>query len=762
MIATSRLMNFARDLSRAGSDIVVEEDLANLFGYTKVQKSMEDDFRKEVALSLSVPITDGSEVELRLGTGPTMLRAFKKDEHKYFATFILVSLLSFYTGRESLAQALSVTIRKQMEARREKEFLDPGYEGIMRTVRSCNTQARAFDWGRYVQRVEQTFEHSIPNYRRSQDYCRLTPTILLGAVEFFHITQDLPDRKVSFSNQMGCIILIIWAHFIMGLSVKITGEKIQSIVFGAPDDVQVYINWTQEPASALNDADEFWWSTGSLKEDTIVRLHDGDPTTSILLECKPEKDEKLQIEVKERHPLAGYGTTYLRRILNVSMITDETNPLYSECVKMAVALAIHASRRMCRVISFSETASDEKDVKGLAHHYRPISLPLWRIMDSAAMLFDGMSVDERGITSYGRNLEEMAFNDEGALPPGIASRIKKAKGDDSTHLQRQIKYLAKLVLLFAHVVNVKTCGEMPLILHEDHGGFWQTINPICENLNNHGGVAAASAFHSIMELLSSAPEMDTDSEASETISGRKKFYLCSDFGWSVLLNTASIGRNADPADVVPELLSIFQGTPFSEKTQEWKQNIRDGVGFLTSNNFSKAEPHRGATYIPRSIATIGKIKQYWTSRPGHFELSHYISIEPSQEWKQYPKVGDFEEILGCREMQDMLWRTFTTERCDHVRQIEPKRERLGPDVVALMGFCEPAPYDKDEGVAERILLYLTKGEPLLRWYAVKEAVSSQAAYGEYGRSVMLRGRRTCDACALEQVATCTGRWALIL
>src|SRR5271155_3097371 len=70
----TKLVNFARELRRSGSDIVVEEDLAEIFGRGRVSANLEKQFKAQVQIQRFTPLSHGSEVMLVEGTGPTMLR----------------------------------------------------------------------------------------------------------------------------------------------------------------------------------------------------------------------------------------------------------------------------------------------------------------------------------------------------------------------------------------------------------------------------------------------------------------------------------------------------------------------------------------------------------------------------------------------------------------------------------------------------------------------------------------------------------------
>jgi hypothetical protein len=63
-----------------------------------------------------------------------------------------------------------------------------------------------------------------PGFHHHTDYLNLTPTMFLGAVEFWYAAQRWPEcLKITVSNETGCIVLIIWARHILEMTVVISG-----------------------------------------------------------------------------------------------------------------------------------------------------------------------------------------------------------------------------------------------------------------------------------------------------------------------------------------------------------------------------------------------------------------------------------------------------------------------------------------------------------------------------------------------------------
>ena len=77
----------------SGSDIVVEEDLAEMFGRCRIASNMESSFRTCVAAAgHSYPLCEG--IMLQNSAGPIVARCLLRGQTAYFATVLQCSLLT--------------------------------------------------------------------------------------------------------------------------------------------------------------------------------------------------------------------------------------------------------------------------------------------------------------------------------------------------------------------------------------------------------------------------------------------------------------------------------------------------------------------------------------------------------------------------------------------------------------------------------------------------------------------------------------------
>jgi hypothetical protein len=163
--ATTKVVDFARTLRISGSDIVVEADLAEIFGRGKISVALEESFKTKVRTQQFTELYRGAQVELAQGPGPTLLRAFQEPE--YFSTVLTLSMFGYFYDREELASLISWAISKRFELKIPRATCSPGFEAIKNTLIACGTQTADFHWAPYRQAVEDKLRSSIVDYHWS-------------------------------------------------------------------------------------------------------------------------------------------------------------------------------------------------------------------------------------------------------------------------------------------------------------------------------------------------------------------------------------------------------------------------------------------------------------------------------------------------------------------------------------------------------------------------------------------------------------------
>ncbi|ERF75051.1 hypothetical protein EPUS_04833 [Endocarpon pusillum Z07020] len=761
--AATQFLKLARDLRRSGSDIVVEADLAAVFGRGVISSMLEDKFRNAVKLQTFVPLTREGEIRLDSGPGPTMHRAFR--ERSYFATVVQLSLLAWMQPREQLAMMLSSCMTKRVRLGIEGAS-DPGYESIFNTLAACSSQSSNFAWSFYVQQVEAMLRSSFPEYKFHHDYIRMSDTLLSGAMDYLYLVQSLPEqRKILVSNQLGCVTLVVWAHYALGLTVAITHRTLpdNNIIFGDRGEPQVIITW-QDCRDHTDDPNHNYRIMCKGPQPEILLL---DQDMSVVLRSFPDEPRShtgMRGMVHDRHALLGYGTTFLHRLFNTKYITIDNDPIYEDSVKLITALAIHASSRLDR--KFDSGCRGDDQFKNLPRY--EIQLEVWRVLSSSKIIFGGTKHDPAGIASYVEFFSNSVLSNEN-LPASFSSTFKKARPPTASlleglHLIDQIQFLARVVLLFAFVVDVEGCAEMPIFLDDSLLSMRLEMKRVCSRLNTRVAVAPETVFYGILQLLSDDTKL-TRASCHDLHEESEFLFLCSDFGWSVFLDT--IG-DKDPANVKPHLVHVQKGVPTNSRTNERKLRISDGGVFVTTlpRIFHKP-PVQKIAYTPRAVAQVTRRDEYWTSKIRQFELTIRFMVEISSEralQKFDLQTSPTEHWVTCRSMHRQIWETFLTPPCEHEAEISPQTPlNLGPDALAIVGWSNQAESTGDGPYPQRIVIFLTRGDARLRWLAVQNATEGGGAPElEDKRETALRTADCCEKCALEHISSFPGRWTLIL
>jgi hypothetical protein len=779
------LWSIARTIRNSGSDISVERDLAEIFGRGMICSTLERAFKDTAKIHRVIPLADGQEVELNFGPGPTVLRALK--ERDYMATVIQLSFLGWTHDREQLADLIASSMNKRSELGLGNGIGDPAVDDIMKTLTACSSQTSNFNWSFYTEEIQKQFQASIPTYQYSADYTRLTPALFLGAMDCLYQVQRFEEEtRIAVTNEIGSITLIVWAHYILGMNVSVTGNVSQPIFFGDGSKPHVTIEWTQQNREY---AGQLFYPSST--EDSGPEMHLLDQDMQIVLRCITDENDRTDITGEDRHPLLGWGRTYLRRLLNTSLLTTDQDPIYEEFINLATALAVNASQRLDRDTELSKRRpsltttgdySDVRSVRDVNRPLQPLKFKYWRVTQAAAIIFDGLKLDERGIEHYVDYLRDTILSRE-TCPTTFNAFLRRVKSDDievspTERLLDQAKYLARVVLLFSNVVDVQGCQSIPLRMTDDNEHLARHMDLLYTTPNSSRvTVRPSEIFHALATFLSGR-RFDYEDDVNGLATRENRFlFLYSDFGWSICFDTVG---DKDPADITPQLVHVLPGTPTNVRTGKRKCLLRDGIGSPRSLPPNSYPLSVGSSKVPRCTANVIKRSEYWVSRQDEFLSTVFFTIKPSPEWRRQVASSEtttglhhipadattFEECSGYRAMQEGLWRChLTPTECGH-HPLRPGSSlqplEMGPDVVELVGW-QVTSDSVEQNAPQRILVLLTRGDPGIRWCALLNCVRPSIRDKKRSpRSVMLRTHQFCEKCALTYVASQPGRWILVL
>ena len=481
-----------------------------------------------------------------------------------------------------------------------------------------------------------------------------------------YVVQRFPDeRHITVNNDTGCIIIILWAHYIANLTVSVVMDSGKEAKFGSATKPHLVIS--SQPRSY--DPVQFIRSESfNVTEDPIVRLHEKD--MSIVFECKPSK-QRLRSGIENRHPIAGYGTEFLRRHLNLSFITPNDDQVYVEASLLVAAPAINITSKQYRACDIHRS---EEFIK---QHYR-LKTEKWRILKAANLIFgqtESDSLDMRKIENFAKFFESTQLDDS-TLPSTFDGFISKHDlKSDRFAVQECLIYpvqeLTAVLIILSRIYDIESCATAPIILNptqvfrrgrpgdEDEDEVWIKQQP-------------HDAFHGLAHLLSNTADVinAVDDAALDGVRRPEQQLIClySEMSWSVFLDTFT---NRDPADTRSHLIHFCKGVSTVESTGEQRFYIRDGQKPMTATpgpikRYCPLE--RGAFYTPRSaIASVNEWGD-WVTRASEFEYISYTTMIPSAEWSKtldLPGVKSFEETSGCRERHEALWSALITPSCRH-------------------------------------------------------------------------------------------------
>ena len=714
---TNKLLQFARSVRKTGSDIIVEEDLADIFGRGRIVPAARNAFKDEVLRNTNIlPLFKDSQLELSSGAGVTLNRALVDKNPKYLSAIIQLSFLAYTHDRISLASTIS-----QCMFQRSGEGLS--FESIESALQALSTQASVTLWTAYIDLVKTKLlydgqlEMGLLDFESPQ--IGLNSTVMLAAMDFFYLVQMLPEnRKAMIKTSTGIMSLVVWTHHILGLTVQVQGAAGKLSTFGDDDSPGVIISFSGD----------------SLHTDEALLL---DADMEIVLRCVPDQEFPLTSpRPEERHTLQDYGTQRLRRLVCGFLLIPDDDSLYHDIVVMILAMALNASSRLC-----SENAEEDHVLA-----FQSLAIEPWRVYNAAKVVFHSVDVKKTGFRSIMESLKGCSIQ-EVALHPSVSRFQKEVEPESSRKsfeklLRDEMCDLTLCLLAFAHGHNIEKCGAMPLALRlesamDQPGELWHSITH--KDLGD--GRATIRVVQNIFRTL--AIVLLLGHYGLEEINIQQRAFIHGDFGWSIV--HSSVGA-VDPGDVKPSMFHIRQGIPTNAKTGEQRRFVCDEPQALSMGGTDTLTyvVDRGRSYVPRSLTKVTKWKQYYTTRAAYFSLTLAIDVELGDNSKRHTLHTSYGFL------HSTLWHVRRTAACNCAEKAMATAP-LGPGVVTIGGYVwlgsssHDMKYPSDQ---DRICIFLAK-EHRARWYAIMAARGSL-------RKLVLKTHDCCEKCALEAASSLAG------
>lgn len=737
-------LQILRNWRNSGSDILGEQDLASAFGRVDISIDLESSFKQVVHSKLpealksqggsksqepiSVkPLYKGSILGLDHQGSETIRRINSREGKAYLSTVIQLSLLGWMHDRVYLATAIEQALQKRIENGIDGA-VNPGFDGIYKTLEACSTQTASFPWDAYIGEVEMEIRKHVPSFRYQRQFTIVTENTIFAGIDCFCRLQRWPEEyKMVVNGLQGFITIIIWAHFVLGLTVEIVGSPGGNFRFGPQHIVHVFISWSDQ-------LDVLEIHLLDSKDDRIFMTSLADDSSG----------DDLLSAFGERAKLKSYCMTSIRRELNAKTRVPEGDEVQLGVVRMVLAIAYIVSKKICRVrqvqTSSRSNSRPEKDNEW------SVTIEEDRFFNSAETLFSGLGIDEDTTKNLANRIKGKPFGLD-LLPIALQGHVERIGNDPSNmrELERFLQSLVSFVLLFALVDEVKTCADVPLILMESRGFVRLTIDKMLAT-EEKVHIEESTLFHALCSLLvgGSFGREDRDS-------GGRTFAVC-DFGWSVHLDTVG---DKDPDTVRPELLHLKEGVWVIQKSWRRKLRIRD-ANHAWHWDPSQVSPRvvidKGDTYHPRCVTTVLDRKEYCCDRDKELLVGIKFDVDESDIAQQTNSAKQFELHSGFRFMHHTLWEGVRlTKACPHDEE-ETGERGLPVDVVTVGGLGEGA--DFGPPVPERICIALVHGDRRSR-------LLSTLPGGD--RWIMLRRQyHTCVDCAVKEAASLNGKWLVVL
>lgn len=399
--AADAIMRRARDLRHSGSDIVVEEDLANTFGRCRISLTLTSSSKTVVTNSTSnVPLLE--RITLQGGPGPTVIRAFQ--ETPYFAMVVQLSLLVWTFDSNYLATAITDALRNRLEGAPTSSVLQssPDRQGILKVLMACESQTSAFNWNMMLNAVSTTLGY-IPD-KAPLDF----PSFVLQALlDMFPMVQTLPSDRlihvqipVGENLASGISTLVVWAHHVLDLTVLVrsrgtTGQPPKIIRFGNSDSEQVLV----EEVAADHEA-------------SIVLL---DSRRENLLMVKPDPDLENDglIGTVRRTPARGWGNALLFDSLgHLHFFRTRSQAVVEDLQIVTSAFAFIIAKHLVR------DDTDRPRDEGMAQVGAEMIYKVdeQRLLQASRFLFDNPHISQGAINKLVAQYSYKALHDSDSLP----------------------------------------------------------------------------------------------------------------------------------------------------------------------------------------------------------------------------------------------------------------------------------------------------------------------------------------------------------
>ncbi|KAL8869596.1 MAG: hypothetical protein Q9174_004158 [Haloplaca sp. 1 TL-2023] len=449
--AGNAIMSRARELRHSGSDIVVEEDLAGVFGRCTISPTLTSSFKTIVARSnSSTSLLEG--IVVQGGPGPTVLRALQ--EPPYFAMVIQLSLLAWAFETNYLATAIADALRKRSEGAPSSLGLpnSPDRAGILGVLEACESQTAGYNWNMLMDAVSTTIGYT-PDKAPTDIPC----FVLQGLVDMFPMVQTLPDDRmihiqipVGANIDSGTSVLVVWAHHVLDLEVLVQprerdGHSSKPVRFGNSGQEQIFIEEV--------DPDD----------EASVTLLDADREHLLSIRPDPHADIEGDLIGSVRRVAAkGWGNAVLMDACgHLAGLEKRSEAVVQELQIVVSAFAFIIARKLIKDDTDRDLFEDTVGTRS-AQVY---DVDDQHLLHASRFLFDNRRITHNQIDSFVKQYALQAL-DDGQLPRPSALEaatrdVPLSRSEDEWDvICRNARCLSIFILALAHIVNLEECENL--------------------------------------------------------------------------------------------------------------------------------------------------------------------------------------------------------------------------------------------------------------------------------------------------------------
>ena len=559
--ASSAFMSRAREFRQSGSDIVVEEDLVNVFGRCKISDTLTSSFRVIVANSSSnVPLLEA--ITLSGGPGPTVIRALQ--ETPYFAMVVQISLLVWTFNARYLATTLTEALRRRSEGAPSSSSSlpsSPDRQGILGVLRACESQTSAFNWNMMLNAVSTTL-----GYEADKAPIDFPHFVLQGLLDMFPMVQTLPsDRLIHIQIPLGedmdsgTSTLVVWAHHVLGLTVVVRSrcsdrQSNRSIRFGTPGLEQVFID--EVPAD----------------DEPFITLLDAQREHLLTIRPEPDAESSLIGSVR-RIPARGWGNSLLADALqNVRIFRAPSQAVIEDLQTVTTAFAFVIAKNLIKDDSHRNVTHDTGEERNTMMY----DVDEQHLLQASRFLFNNPHISRGSIDSFVRQCYFKALDERLPRPLALDAAARahplvenhdNVVDDEWNIICGNARRLSIFLIALAHVVNLEDCEDLMFVGFAFSDMSEHTLAHQLEDWDGKSFLRIPdAAWLQALAIPFLSHQQNVWNLPWETVC------LISDKRWSCWISTFG---DSDPAYVRAGSVSLGRGSPC--RNGVWKTGIRDSA-----------------------------------------------------------------------------------------------------------------------------------------------------------------------------------------